>query len=36
MLHNSGAKAMPENADQLSDDLLKKMYCWVNQGAKNN
>ena len=36
MLHNSGAKAMPENADQLSDDLLKKMYCWVNQVAKNN
>ena len=36
MLHNSGAKPMPEDANQLSDDLLKKMYCWVNQGAKNN
>jgi hypothetical protein len=36
MLHNGGAKPMPEDADQLSDDLLNKMYCWVNDGAKNN
>jgi hypothetical protein len=36
MLHNSGSEPMPDNGDQLSDDLLKKMYCWVNQGAKNN
>lgn len=36
MLHNSGSEPMPDNGDQLPDDLLKKMYCWVNQGAKNN
>lgn len=27
---------MPNNGKQLDDCTIKKIYCWINQGALNN
>ncbi|MFZ1749655.1 MAG: hypothetical protein WAU01_05670 [Saprospiraceae bacterium] len=33
MRHDAGVKAMPQNAAKLSDDKIKKVTCWINNGA---
>lgn len=30
--HKGGASAMPRNASKLSDDKIKTLYCWVQNG----
>ena len=31
--HESGAKAMPENASKLSTTSINKIECWINNGS---
>ncbi|MBK8670408.1 MAG: hypothetical protein IPN89_13545 [Saprospiraceae bacterium] len=33
MKHASGVKAMPQGAAKLSDDKIKKVECWIKNGA---
>jgi mono/diheme cytochrome c family protein len=30
--HNGGAKAMPKGGSKMSDDKIKVLYCWVQNG----
>lgn len=34
--HESGFVAMPQGAPKLSDGVIRKMECWINQGKLNN
>ncbi len=31
--HKSGYKAMPQGGSKLADDKIKKIFCWVENGA---
>ena len=32
---DGSALSMPQDS-KLADSLIQKVYCWINQGAKNN
>ena len=32
---DGSAKSMPQDG-KIADSLIQKVYCWINQGAKNN
>lgn len=34
--HNNGVSAMPQGANKLSDSLITKFDCWMQQGQLNN
>jgi hypothetical protein len=34
--HESGFSAMPQGAAKLSDEVIRKMECWINQGKLFN
>jgi|688.fasta_scaffold21791_4 mono/diheme cytochrome c family protein len=34
--HKGGAKAMPKSASKMSDDKIKTLYCWVQNGMPEN
>jgi len=36
IVHDGSASSMPEGGNKISDALIQKVYCWINQGAKNN
>jgi len=36
MVQDGSAESMPKGGNKIADSLLQKVYCWVNQGAKNN
>jgi hypothetical protein len=31
--HQSGVKTMPQGEAKLSDDIIKKVECWIKNGA---
>jgi hypothetical protein len=33
---DASASSMPQGTDKIADSLIQKVYCWINQGAKNN
>jgi hypothetical protein len=33
IMHESGASAMPQSLPKLSEDKIKKVHCWVQNGA---
>ena len=35
MRQDGTASAMPKDG-KIPDSLIQKVYCWINQGAKNN
>jgi hypothetical protein len=36
IVHDGSASSMPKGGDKIADALIQKVYCWINQGAKNN
>lgn len=34
--HTGGAQAMPKNTSKLSEDKIKILYCWVQNGMPEN
>lgn len=34
--HENGFQAMPQNAAKLSDEQIKLVECWIQQGKLNN
>jgi hypothetical protein len=36
IMQDGSASSMPQGTDKIADSLIQKVYCWINQGAKNN
>jgi hypothetical protein len=36
IVHDGSASSMPQGGNKIADSLIQKVYCWINQGAKNN
>ncbi len=36
ILQDNSASSMPQGGNKIADSLIQKVYCWINQGAKNN
>jgi hypothetical protein len=36
IVHDGSASSMPQGGDKIANASIQKVYCWINQGAKNN